>query len=285
MANVRLIFGRFMLILSVLGVLLCAGCTSVFFQPMKEHVPNPALSAFSPEDVYFTTPDGIKLHGLFIKARGEQRGSILFLHGNAENVSTHTTAVLWLAASGYDVFAPDYRGYGKSGGSPSVTGVHRDAEAALDTLVKRPETAGKPLFVLGQSIGGAIAITVAAHSRHRSAIRAVIADSPFSSYRRIAREKLSQIALTWPLQYPLAWLLIDDEFSPIKHVRELAPVPLVLIHMTDDPVVPSHHSSLLYETAGLERQLWPVQGTGHIAAMTRADVRERLLDYLGRFRP
>src|SRR3990170_5223860 len=68
--------------------LLTTGCTSLFFQPQKEHVDNPLAKLFLPEDVFFKTPDGLTLHGWFFKAR-DNRGSMLVLHGNAENLSTH----------------------------------------------------------------------------------------------------------------------------------------------------------------------------------------------------
>ncbi len=60
------------------------GCTSLFFYPEKHLIYNPALERFSYNDVYFDTTDGIKLHGWHIRARGEQKGTILHFHGNAE---------------------------------------------------------------------------------------------------------------------------------------------------------------------------------------------------------
>ena len=88
------------------------------------------------------TPDGLKLHGWHLKAKDKSRGTILQLHGNAENISTHVNSVLWLALEGYDVFNFDYRGYGKSEGSPTLDGVHIDARAALETVLKLLQGSG-----------------------------------------------------------------------------------------------------------------------------------------------
>src|SRR5512134_443700 len=121
------IFIPFLLIL-----LLCEGCTHLIFSPrQREFFPIPYARHYGPQDVYFKTPDGLKLHGWFLKAQGEPEGTILVLHGNAENLSTHVNGVLWLVDEGYNIFIFDYRGYGRSEGTPTIAGVHVDAEAAL----------------------------------------------------------------------------------------------------------------------------------------------------------
>ena len=73
----------------------------------------------------------MRLHGWFLPAQIPSRGTILFLHGNAENVSTHIGSVAWLPAEGFNVFLIDYRGYGLSEGVPTLDGLHRDVEAAI----------------------------------------------------------------------------------------------------------------------------------------------------------
>ena len=77
-----------------------SGCTGLFFQPLKEHVADPRAFGFTYEDVALDAADGTLLHGWFFPAEGERLGSLLFLHGNAENVSTHFASVAWLAEAG-----------------------------------------------------------------------------------------------------------------------------------------------------------------------------------------
>lgn len=112
---------------------LIPGCGRFFFYPERELRQNPALAAFNPQDVYFTTSDGLRLHAWIIRAK-ENKGTILVLHGNAENLSTHINSVLWLVPNGYNIFMFDYRGFGRSEGSPNIPGLQLDAEAAIDTL-------------------------------------------------------------------------------------------------------------------------------------------------------
>lgn len=255
------------------------GCSSLLFYPQKEHIDNPALKSFSYEDVYFMTSDGLKLHGWYLKAKDKGRGTILQMHGNAENISSHVNSVLWLTLEGYNIFTFDYRGYGRSEGSPSLDGVHRDAQAALETVLKLPDIDKERILVLGQSLGGAIAVYTVANSPNKNHVRALIIDSAFSSYRGIVREKLARFILTWPFQYPLS-LMFNDYYSPVKWIKNVYPLPVLIMQGDHDMVVPAHHASILYRAASDPKELWVVSGVGHIQAFTVEDIRKRFLEYL-----
>lgn len=234
---------------------------------------------YAPEDVFFKTPDGLTLHGWFLKAGDEAKGTILVLHGNAENVSTHINSVLWLVDEGFNVFMLDYRGYGRSEGSPTVEGVHVDAEAALETLLAMPGVDKDRVIVLGQSIGGAIAVYTVAHSPCKDRVKALVIDSAFSSYRLIAREKLGNVCITWPLQYPLSFAFNDD-YSPLKWIKQVSPVPLLIIHGKQDRIVPLHHGKLLYDAATEPKELWQTSVPGHVYSFSDEKIRENLVRYL-----
>jgi len=261
--------------------LLLLGCGSLFFYPQKQLYDNPVARQFSPEDVFFKTSDGLTLNGWFFHtANPEARATILVLHGNAENLSTHVNSVLWMIKEGFNLFIFDYRGYGKSQGSPNIKGVHLDAEAALKTLLSMPHHVGKEqIIVLGQSIGGAIAVYTVANTPYRDRIAALVIDSTFSSYRRIAREKLAQVFITWPFQYPLSYL-VSDSYSPIRWIRKVSCVPVLIIHGDKDPVVPLHHGQMLYDAALDPKEFWETTVPGHVMSFADAGVREKLVQYL-----
>ena len=257
-----------------------SGCGSLFFYPQKQLYDNPVARQFSPEDIYFKTSDGLTLNGWFFQAAStEARATILVLHGNAENLSTHVNSVLWLIKEGFNLFIFDYRGYGKSQGSPSIKGVHLDAEAALKALLSMPRVEKGRIIVLGQSIGGAIAVYTVAHTPYKDRIAALVIDSAFSSYRLIAREKLAQVFITWPFQYPLSYL-VRDTYSPIRWIGEVSCVPVLIIHGDKDPVVPMHHGQTLYEAARDPKEFWKTTVPGHVTSFADAGVRDKLVRYL-----
>jgi fermentation-respiration switch protein FrsA (DUF1100 family) len=252
------------------------GCSNAFFFPYHGHVQTPEQLGLKYEDVYFSAGDGTRLHGWFLPAPGRALGTILFLHGNAENVSTHIMSVRWLPERGFNVFLLDYRGYGASEGKPTLAGVQDDVESALKMLIARPGVDPGRIVVFGQSLGGAIAVHRVAHTAYRGNIRALVVESAFSGYRRITREKLGDFWLTWPLQYPLSWT-VSDEYSPSEAVTRISPIPLLVIHGDRDPIVPSHHGQRLFELAREPKQLWIVPGGGHIQAFHKIEYRDRFV--------
>lgn len=259
--------------------LLLAGCTGLIFYPLPHHLLTPDRLGLAYRDIAFTTADGVSLHGWFLPATAPRQGSVLFLHGNAENISTHIASVAWLPGTGFNVLLVDYRGYGRSAGVPSLDGLHLDFRAALETLLAMPEIDPDRVVVFGQSLGGAIAITGLAGSTYKTKIRALIVEGAFAGYRALAREKLATFWPTWLLQWPLS-LTIDDRHRPIDRIAELAPLPVLIVQGEADQIVPTHHGVALFARAGEPKELWLLPDTGHLQAFARPENRRRLRDYL-----
>lgn len=262
-----------------MAALLLAACTGLIFQPLSDHLITPDRIGLAYRDVEFAAADGVRLHGWFLPASAPREGSVLFLHGNAENISTHIASVAWLPGAGFDVLLFDYRGYGRSAGRPTLAGLHRDFAAALETLLAMPEVDAGRVVVLGQSLGGALAITALADSPLRQQVRGLVVEGAFTSYRTLAQEKLAAFWPTWPLQWPLS-LTIDDRYRPIDAIAELAPLPVLIIQGEDDLVVPPAHGKALFAAAGAPKQLWLLPGTGHIQAFATLANRRRLRAWL-----
>jgi len=266
---------RFLLLFLLLT---STGCSSLFFHPTRDVQESPAVKLFSHRDIVFQASDGMVLHGWYFPAE-RAAGSVLVLHGNAQNLSTHVNSVLWLVKEGFNLFIIDYRGYGWSGGEPDLDGVHKDADAALEKLFSLPETDPDRVVVLGQSIGGSIAVYTVARSPRKDRIRALVVESAFSSYRRIAREKLDSFWLTWPFQYPLSWT-VSDSYSAESWIGQVSPVPVLILHGLDDPVVPTHHGRLLFDAARDPKQFWLTARPGHIQSFGDDAVRSQLARFL-----
>lgn len=257
-----------------------AGCTYLFFKPGRQFIHDAATERHAPQDVYFTSADNIRLHGWYFRSQGEARGTILVCHGNVENLSAHVKLDLWLIDAGYNLFIFDYRGYGRSEGEPDVEGIHRDAEAALETLLARfPPPNNDGVIVFGKSLGGAVAVYTVANSPERDRVKAVVLESVFSSYRMIAREKIAGSIVGWPFQYPLSFL-VSDRYSPADHIKKISPIPVLILHGREDPIVPAGHGRLLFAAAREPKQYWELPGLGHVKSWTDESTRKRLLSYL-----
>jgi hypothetical protein len=272
--------------LFLLVIVLCLpGCARFLFFPSNDIVRTPADVNIAYQDVYFPSADGTILHGWYLPASGDPKGSFLFAHGNAENISTHLASVYWLPSKGYNVFLFDYRGYGLSEGVPSLEGAVQDFDAALKTLLQRYEkNKTKHIIVFGQSLGGALAIYSTATSHYNGSVDVIIVESTFASYRDIAQDKFAGFFLTWPLQWPLA-LLFPDKMSPVNVVSELAPIPLLVVHGDADQIVPIKHGKALFDAAKEPKELWVIEGGRHISTFRSKANRQKLLDYLQQVLP
>jgi alpha-beta hydrolase superfamily lysophospholipase len=245
------------------------GCASqFFFYPSKTLYGLPSVLGQTFEDVWFESLDGTQLHGWWVEGEGEVHGTVIHFHGNAQNLSAHYAYVDWLPAAGYNVFAFDYRGYGWSEGKPSRSGAVRDSRAALREVLRRTAETGEPVYVLGQSLGGAMALAALSRESHER-VCGVAVDSAFSSYRGIVREKMALLPVIKYLRYPLSWLVVVDRYQPLRSAAKLEGLPILFLHGTKDRVVPYHHSEKLYRAAAEPKMLVTIPGGRHTEALGR----------------
>ncbi len=244
-----------------------ASCTNIFLQPDRVLHDRPERVGAVWQEVHFISSDGTELTGLWFPAKnGASKGVIVHFHGNGENMTSHFLFVYWLALESYDVFTFDYRGYGASGGNKSVSGSIEDGVAALRCARSRAGGARERLIVVGQSMGGALALA-ALERDGGEGVRGLILDSTFASYQGVAQDKLRQWWLTWPLQWPLSRLLISDRFAPRRLIARRKPVPLLMLHARGDPVVPYEQGRKVYELASGPKEFWKLDSVGHTEAM------------------
>lgn len=264
--------------------LLClslSGCSSLLFYPDPQVRFTPKAAGLEYQDVQITAADGTRLHAWWLPAKAgvEVRGTVLHLHGNGGNVASHLGGSWWLPAQGYQVLLLDYRGYGHSQGEPSLDGIYQDIDASFAWLQQAPAVQGKPLIVLGQSLGGAMGVHyLAQHPAQRAQLKALVLDGVPASYRDMAQYTLSNIWLTWPLQVPLSWLMPDGD-SAIYAIPQLSGLPILLYQSLDDQVVPLSNGVRLYQAAPPPRVLQPTRGE-HVQTFAEPAWREVMLRYL-----
>lgn len=240
------------------------GCDRVFYYPDARIRGTPADHGLAFEDVRFNTADGVSLHGWFMPAilkPGETpRGTVIQFHGNAANLTGHYEFGCWLPEAGYNFFVFDYRGYGQSAGAVSRSGTIHDGEAALDYVRSRADVDQDRVFIIGQSLGGAVSIVTTA--RRKGQVRGLVVEGTFTRYRDVARYHVT----AQPFLLVMAWwypFFLNDEFDPVDFVADIAPTPLLIIHGSTDGVVPARMGREMYERANEPREFWLVEGMDH----------------------
>lgn len=201
------------------------------FVPFRYPVGDWNPEEIQPEDAWFTAADGTKLHGWFVE-HPRPRAVVLFCHGNAGNVTYLASMLEGLRdMQGVSVLAFDYRGYGRSSGRPSEEGVLQDARAARRWLARRTHVAEEDIVLMGQSLGGAVAIDLATDGA-----RGLILASTFSSFPDVA-----QSHVIVPVK-----ALTTIQFNSLEKIQQF-PGPVLISHGDADEVVPFEQGQTLYE--------------------------------------
>jgi fermentation-respiration switch protein FrsA (DUF1100 family) len=217
------------------------------FYPDAQLVGTPADLGLGFEDVWFTAADGTRLHGWFVP--GSRRETLIWFHGNAGNISHRLDNLRLLHDEvGVPVFLFDYRGYGRSAGSPSEAGLYADARAALTTVQQRRDVVPERIVYFGRSLGSAVAIELATSDPPLG----IILETPFASIREMARA-----LLPGPLA---AWL--PDGFDNLEKIARIGP-PKLFIHGDCDEIVPYAQGRLLYDAAMPPKAFCTIRGAGH----------------------
>lgn len=257
-----------------------SGCSSLLYHPTQVLHYEPKQLNLKPEDIFIQVDPSITLHGWYFKSETKPKGVIVFFHGNAQNLTSHYVNLSWIVKEGFDYFIWDYRSYGQSTGEPSPKNTVEDGVRVIQHLYsKNPKL---PLFVLGQSLGGAVAMRSVVELGGQIPIRAVIADSTFQSYQSVGRSVLSKHWLTWLFQ-PLVYLVLSDKYAPEGKVSQISPIPLLVIHGKKDPVIDYKFGLELFEDAAEPKQFLSVEEGTHISgfwASNRDEVRKEFLEFL-----
>ena len=272
-----------MLLLSI--TLLTACGDRLFYHPDKVLYRTPDQDGYDFEPFKFQSADGTILRGWLIASQGPSKGLVIHYHGNAQNMSAHYSYVSWLPQRGFDLLQFDYRGYGASEGVPSRKGVYEDSVAVLNYTLSQDNLKNKPIFVLGQSLGGAMAITALGKNQFKS-INGVIIDSAFRSHQAIASDALRSSPMGSILSSATP-ALVSDGLDPEDWVDQISPIPIVFIHGSEDKVIPIAHSEALYELAKEPKEFWIVDNGRHTDALATHKEKyiSRLLDFFEKYSP
>jgi fermentation-respiration switch protein FrsA (DUF1100 family) len=203
------------------------------------------------EDVFLTAADGTKLHGWWVPGQ-EDAPTMLFFHANAGNITHRIDNLLRWQKRGLNTFILDYRGYGRSEGTPHEAGLYQDAEAAYAYVCETRGIAPQQVVLFGRSLGGAIALYVASIQPAAG----VIVESTFTSLQDLS-------ALFFP---GMDASLFQGQYESLSRTKNLT-MPLLVVHGTRDDLVPVDQGKRLFEAhpgrIGKQKQLYLIEDAGH----------------------
>jgi fermentation-respiration switch protein FrsA (DUF1100 family) len=231
----------------VLIVYVYAKQGSMLYFPTREIKATPLDIGLQYEELTLRTTDRVDISAWYIPAE-HPRGFLLFCHGNAGNISDRLSSIRLFHDLGLGVLIFDYRGYGKSQGSPDEEGTYRDAEAAWHYLVKTLHVSPRRVIVFGRSLGSAVAAELAL----RKEVRAVIMESGFTSVSDLGKQFFPHLPVKLISRY---------YYTSIDKVG-LVEMPRLFIHSPDDEMVPYEQGVRLFERAAGPKHFLRLTG-GH----------------------
>lgn len=216
----------------------------IFF-PSRVIDATPTAAGLEFEDLTLNTADGVKISAWFVP-HPEARATVVFFHGNAGNNGDRVDTLRVLHFFRVNVLIVDYRGYGRSGGHPSERGTYLDADAAWEYLTVTRGLAASSIVVMGESLGGAVAIDLAA--RHMPG--ALVVQATFTRMADVA-------SIHYPF-LPVRWLLRHD-YDSVSKVGGIT-CPKLFIHPTGDTLIPLSIGQALFAAAAEPKQLMLTPG-------------------------
>ncbi|MBI3187108.1 MAG: alpha/beta hydrolase [Gammaproteobacteria bacterium] len=224
--------------------------SSLIFYPDiagRELVTTPEMIGLAYQDIELHTEDNIKLHGWFIPNKNA-KGTVLFFHGNAGNISHRLDSIDIFHRMDLNVFIIDYRGYGQSEGDITENGTYQDAEAAWKYLTHTQGISDNKIIIFGQSLGASIAGWLA--SRHTPA--ALIIESGFTSVPAMGQRLYPFLPVRWLARY---------QYNTKQYVSAVA-CPVMVAHSKDDEIIPYDEGREIFDAAPEPKRFLEMRG-GH----------------------
>lgn len=219
----------------------------LIYFPQQQISDTPSAIGLDYTPVNIATADGETLHGWWVPAP-DAKGTVLFFHGNAGNISHRINYLKMFERLGYNTLLFDYRGYGQSSGTPSESGTYLDAQAAWRYLTETQGIAAERIVLFGESLGGAVAAWLAAREKPGLLVLA----STFTSVPDMAAEIYPFLPVRWIARF---------QYNTLESLQAVT-CPVFIAHSPDDDIVPFAQSQQLLEAAPEPKEFLFLHG-GH----------------------
>ncbi len=230
-----------------LSVLLMGCEEKLIYYPYKYPEGQWNTGQVSVEDIWFNAEDGVKLHGWFIPVP-KPKATLIWFHGNAGNISYRLDNIAKLQPLGLNIFIFDYRGYGRSEGTPKEKGLMLDSQAAYDYVIKKRNIKPEQVILFGRSLGGFFASVVA----EGNPAAGLIIESTFTSAEDMAKEMFS---------FPVGFV-IRSKLDTINYVSKIK-TPKLFLHGTSDETIPYSLGKKLFDASANPKEFYDIEGADH----------------------
>ncbi|MCF8030121.1 MAG: alpha/beta hydrolase [Desulfohalobiaceae bacterium] len=260
-----LVLAAFVCIVFLLGYW---GQKLVIFYPQQEMEATPAKHGVPFSETRMGTADGESLYAWFVPGE-KDKPVILFCHGNASTVSdpSYLRFLQLVHDIGLSALIFDYRGFGRSSGSPSEEGTYRDAEAVWEHLRAERDFSARDIVIWGKSLGGGPAAYLA--TRHPDC-RTLVLESTFTSVPEVAQRLIPFLP---------ASRIIHHEYPVARYVRQIG-CPVLVMHSPQDETIPYSLGREIYALAPEPKRFLELRG-GHVWGLWAS--RERVVPVLEEF--
>ncbi len=220
----------------------------IYFPEIEQEISNkPSAIGLDYTSVNMATADGERLHGWWVSVP-DAKGTVLFFHGNAGNISQRINYLSMFKRLGYNTLLFDYRGYGQSSGVPSESGTYLDAQAGWRYLTEIQNISPERIILFGESLGGAVAAWLAAREKPGLLVLA----STFTSVPNLAAQIYPFLPVRWITRF---------HYNTLESLQSVT-CPVFIAHSPEDEIIPFEHGQQLFQAASAPKQFLPLEG-GH----------------------
>ena len=219
-----------------------------FYFPSKEWE---KIENIDYEEMFFEI-DTIKLNAILLKPETTAKAIIVFYHGAGGNISKYIHITKPLVNAGYQVFMLDFRGYGKSTGTPTHINIAKDAQIVFDKIIEKENFKHLPILIYGASMGTQIATKIS--KDNQSKVTGLILDGALSSFTDIALLSVPAEQRKMIAQY------VTSPYSAKNDIKEIDNLPKLIIHSKEDKSVPFSQSEIVYNNASEPKEFWIYNG-------------------------
>ncbi len=251
----------------ILSCFLLAGCS---IQDRLLYYPShllPTKEEMAAAQIEYWPDKGPGYRGFVGTTEGRSRGTVIVFHGNAGTAADRSYYVPALTALGFRVILAEYPGYGNR---PGALGEESFVADARETLRLAFAQYGKPIYVLGESLGSGVAAALA--RQEPAMIAGILLFTPWDTLASVAKSKFPWL--------PVGWLL-KDRYDNVGNLQDF-PGKTAIIGAEQDEIIPISHTLKLYRLLPGTKKLWTIAQAGHNDWILRVGARQwrEYLDFL-----